>query len=178
MRKGNTVGDEVLIATYNSKNRTVTDGHLTEIFSEVGRDLDAYLEHRKRNLDRSRGYLFVNEFRNRIGRPLSDRSLSTIIDRLVEKSGVSFSPLSSAFLLTTMSGAGLDLDTIRRMMRHSSVETTLRCYLYADPRKMKTAIDSVNGAFATILLKPLLPFGGKTFYSSFHDLFYQGMRRS
>ena len=37
MRKGNTVGDEVLIATYNSKNRTVTDGHLTEIFAEVGR---------------------------------------------------------------------------------------------------------------------------------------------
>lgn len=36
MRKGNTVGDEVLIATCNSKNRTVTDGHLTEIFSAVG----------------------------------------------------------------------------------------------------------------------------------------------
>ena len=36
MRKGNTVGDEVLIATYNSRNRTVTDGHLTEIFSAVG----------------------------------------------------------------------------------------------------------------------------------------------
>jgi integrase len=49
-----------------------------------------------------------------------------------------------------MSDAGLDLDTIRRMMRHSSVETTLRCYFYADPRKMKTAIDSVNGAFSAI----------------------------
>ncbi|MBR4697714.1 MAG: hypothetical protein IKP18_04675 [Candidatus Methanomethylophilaceae archaeon] len=36
MRKGNTVGDEVLIATYNSKNLTVTDGHLTEIFLAVG----------------------------------------------------------------------------------------------------------------------------------------------
>ena len=34
--------------------------------------------------------------------------------------------------------------------RISSVETTLRCYLYADPRKMKTAIDSVNGAFSAI----------------------------
>ena len=49
-----------------------------------------------------------------------------------------------------MSDAGLDLDTIRRMMRHSSVETTLKCYLYADPRKMKTAVDSVNGAFSAI----------------------------
>ena len=36
MWKGKTVGDEVLIANYNSKNRTVTDGHLTEIFSMVG----------------------------------------------------------------------------------------------------------------------------------------------
>ena len=36
MWKGKTVGDEVLIANYTSKNRTVTDGHLTEIFSMVG----------------------------------------------------------------------------------------------------------------------------------------------
>lgn len=128
---------------------------IKDITELVGRDLDAYLEHRNRILDRygdrSRGHLFINEFRNRIGRPLSDRSLCTIIDRLVEKSGVSFSPhCLRRFYCTTMSDAGLDLDTIRRMMRHSSVETTLRCYLYADPRKMKTAIDSVNGAFSAI----------------------------
>ncbi len=128
---------------------------IKDITELVGRDLDAYLEHRNRILDRygdrSRGHLFINEFRNRIGRPLSDRSLCTIIDRLVEKSGVSFSPhCLRRFDCTTMSDAGLDLDTIRRMMRHSSVETTLRCYLYADPRKMKTAIDSVNGAFSAI----------------------------
>ncbi len=36
MRKGNAVGDEILIATYNSKNRTVSDEHLSEIFSAVG----------------------------------------------------------------------------------------------------------------------------------------------
>ena len=38
MRKGNTVGDEVLIATYNEKKgKPVTSGHLTEIFEAVGR---------------------------------------------------------------------------------------------------------------------------------------------
>jgi len=37
MRKGNTVSDEVLIATYNKKNRTVSDEHLSDIFAEVGR---------------------------------------------------------------------------------------------------------------------------------------------
>jgi archaellum biogenesis protein FlaJ (TadC family) len=36
MRKGNAVGDEIHIATYNSKNRTVSDEHLSEIFSAVG----------------------------------------------------------------------------------------------------------------------------------------------
>jgi len=36
MRKENAVGDEILIATYNSKNRTVSDEHLSEIFSAVG----------------------------------------------------------------------------------------------------------------------------------------------
>ena len=36
MWKGKTDGYKILIANYNSKNRTVTDGHLTEIFSMVG----------------------------------------------------------------------------------------------------------------------------------------------
>ena len=37
MRKRNTVGDDVFIATFNEKNRTVSDEHLTDIFTEVGR---------------------------------------------------------------------------------------------------------------------------------------------
>ena len=46
MRKRNTVGDDVFIATFNEKNRTVSDEHLTDIFTEVGRrygydDVDA-----------------------------------------------------------------------------------------------------------------------------------------
>ena len=41
---------------------------------------------------------------------------------------------------------GFELDTVRRMMRHSSVEITLESYVYADPRKMKTATASVDDA--------------------------------
>lgn len=37
MRKARAVSDEILIATYNSKNRTVSDEHLTQIFDRVGR---------------------------------------------------------------------------------------------------------------------------------------------
>ncbi len=36
MRKGKAVGDEIFIAAKNKKNATVTDGRLTEIFSDVG----------------------------------------------------------------------------------------------------------------------------------------------
>ena len=36
MRKRTTVSDDILIATYNSRNRTVSDEHLTDIFAEVG----------------------------------------------------------------------------------------------------------------------------------------------
>lgn len=49
-----------------------------------------------------------------------------------------------------MSDAGVDLDTIRRMMRHSSLETTLKCYLHADPRKMAGAVSKINDVFAAM----------------------------
>jgi hypothetical protein len=38
MRNRPTVGDDVYIATFNSKNRTVSDEHLTAIFAAVGRE--------------------------------------------------------------------------------------------------------------------------------------------
>ena len=41
---------------------------------------------------------------------------------------------------------GFELDTVRRMMRHSSIEITLESYVRADPRKMKTATNSVDDA--------------------------------
>ena len=41
---------------------------------------------------------------------------------------------------------GFELDTVRRMMRHSSIEITLESYVRANPRKMKTATNSVDDA--------------------------------
>ncbi len=41
---------------------------------------------------------------------------------------------------------GRTLDTVRRMMRHSSIEITLESYVRADPRKMKTATNSIDDA--------------------------------
>jgi len=50
------------------------------------------------------------------------------------------------FYCTNLADAGTELDTLRRMMRHSSIEITLESYVRADPRKMKTATNSVDDA--------------------------------
>ncbi len=85
--------------------------------------------------DRSSGHLLISTGKRSIGRPMSARALQTVLERLAERSGVPFSPHCLRRLFaTTMSDAGVDLDTIRRMMRHSSIDTTLRCYLRANPR--------------------------------------------
>ncbi len=47
---------------------------------------------------------------------------------------------------TNLLDNGFELDNVRRMMRHASVETTLQSYVYPDPRKLKTATDSVDDA--------------------------------
>ena len=122
----------------------------------VKRDLGPYLEHRERILDeygdRSNGRLFINERMRNVGRPMSIRALETVLDGLVERSGVSFSPhCLRRFFATTMKDAGIDLDTLRRMMRHSSIDTTLRCYIYADPRKMGAAVGAVDRAFGALV---------------------------
>ena len=122
----------------------------------VRRDLGPYLEHRERVLseygDRSNGRLFINERMRNVGRPMSVRALETVLDGLVKRSGVSFSPhCLRRFFATTMKDAGVDLDTLRRMMRHSSIDTTLRCYIYADPRKMGAAVGAVDRAFGALV---------------------------
>lgn len=121
----------------------------------VKKDLDEYLVMRAQLLsvfgDRSHGSLLINTTRKNVGMELTVRSFETFIDDLQERSGVSFTFHSLRRLFcTTMSDAGVDLDTIRRMMRHSSLETTLKCYLCADPRKIAGAVSKINDAFATM----------------------------
>lgn len=104
--------------------------------------------------DRSDGALLVNPFMRELGRPLSFRTFQTIVEKLSEESGVSFTShgLRRMYAMN-MSDAGVELDTIRRMMRHSDLDTTLKCYLHADPRKISGAVGKVNSAFSTLNLK-------------------------
>ena len=121
----------------------------------VRRDLDEYLAVRAQLLsifgDRTHGSLFINMTKKNVGKALQIRSFEMFLDNLQEKSGISFtSHCLRRFFCTTMSDAGVDLDTIRRMMRHSSLETTLKCYLHADPRKMAGAVSKINDVFAAM----------------------------
>ncbi len=46
-----------------------------------------------------------------------------------------------------------DLDTVRRLMRHSDISTTVRCYVAADPTKQRDAQSELMGVFARALGK-------------------------
>lgn len=147
----------------------------------VRRDLDEYLAVRAQLLsifgDRSHGSLFINMTKKNVGKALQIRSFEMFLDGLQEKSGVSFtSHCLRRFFCTTMSDAGVDLDTIRRMMRHSSLETTLKCYLHADPRKMAGAVSKINDVFATMtnranpFTNPFNPRRFSPFQGCFHRI--------
>lgn len=128
---------------------------IMEMSELVKKDLDDYLIVRSQILsivgDRTGGILLINMTKKYLGKSLQVRSFDTFLDNLQEKSGISFtSHCLRRFFCTTMNDAGVDLDTIRRMMRHSSLETTLKCYMHADPRKMSEAVSKINNVFATI----------------------------
>ena len=50
------------------------------------------------------------------------------------------------FYCTNLADAGTELDTLRRMIWHSHIDTTVNHYLKADPRKMKGATTAVDDA--------------------------------
>ena len=81
------------------------------------------------------------------GTPATHKYVEETLRYLEKKTGIHASCHTlRRFYCTAMSDAGMELDTIRRMMRHDSIETTLRCYLYADPRKMEVATAGVEDA--------------------------------
>lgn len=47
--------------------------------------------------------------------------------------------LRRLYATTLVNEVGADFDTVRRLMRHADITTTLRCYVDADPRRMMAA---------------------------------------
>lgn len=72
-------------------------------------------------------------------------SISYMMNSLADRSGVDFTPHCLRRLYaTTLYRNGTDLDTLRRMMRHSHVQTTVDCYIAADPDKINQAVDTIT----------------------------------
>lgn len=46
---------------------------------------------------------------------------------------------------------GAELETVRRLMRHSDISTTLKCYVYPDPSKPRRAMEMMSGIIYSAL---------------------------
>lgn len=127
-----------------------------EMSDAVLKCLAPYLEWRTETVtkygDRSEGSLFLCPLKKMLGKPLSPTVLNRLISELSEKTGITWTIHSLRRLYCmTMVDAGIDMDTIRRMMRHANVETTENAYVKADPRKMHGAHNTVNSAFSAFM---------------------------
>lgn len=112
--------------------------------------LDEYMEHRadliRRYGDLSEGHLLVSETMYKVT-PMTTCMLDRRIMRLSEKTGIEFSSHTfRRFYATTLYDVGTDLNTLRIMMRHESIDTTMRCYLSADPRRINKAETDLDAA--------------------------------
>lgn len=116
----------------------------------VRKSLEDYMALRETVLsrygDESEGRLFVMDKRRR-GSPATVGWVERQLSRLSARTGVRFTCHTlRRFYCMSMVDSGVDLDTVRRMMRHEDVSTTLANYVHADPRRMAAAVDAIEGA--------------------------------
>ena len=104
----------------------------------VRRELRAYLE--VRPASESEALLVSTK-----GGRLTEAGVYEAIKRAGARAGVEVTPHSLRRLYAmTLADAGVDLETMARMMRHESPMTTMRCYLKADPRRISEAQAKVD----------------------------------
>ena len=104
---------------------------------------------------------------SKAGKAMEKSTMDWIMRQLGKRAGVKATPHSLRRLFAvTMDEAGVDLGTMARMMRHSSPTTTMAYYLKADPRRMASASEAVDGLLALRLRRyiyyvahVLLPMG-------------------
>lgn len=95
--------------------------------------------------DRSQGRLLVHSKRKG-GEPMTPDCVGRRIHRLGERVGVDVSThcLRRYFATTLYYQLGCDLNTLRRMLRHESVDTTLQCYVMSDDESMRSAFEKIS----------------------------------
>lgn len=80
-------------------------------------------------------------------------TVNETISTLGEFCGIEITPhsLRRLYATTLYNEAGADLNTLRILMRHSEVETTLRCYVNADPRRITEANARATAVLSAVL---------------------------
>lgn len=74
-------------------------------------------------------------------------TVGDVVRRLGRERGIEVTAHSLRRLYaSTIHKSGVDTDTLRRMMRHVNVQTTLSYYVNADPERMNAARDFVSSA--------------------------------
>lgn len=119
------------------------DGKVARLFMpvQVRRCVDAWLMERSRLVPEgpSDDHLLLSTGRN-IGKPVSGNWIGDRVRSLGRRCGVDLTAHSLRRLFcTTMWAAGVDANTVRLMMRHSSIDTTMRCYVQASPESFMGA---------------------------------------
>lgn len=76
------------------------------------------------------------------GKRVSSRMIGSMISRIAKRNGVRMTPHSLRRLYaTTLYDAGVDLNTIRILMRHNSIATTIACYIDVHQTNRDKAVD-------------------------------------
>ncbi len=98
--------------------------------------------------DMSEDRLLIND-KQCIGTPMDEDVVSHLVTNLGDRVGIKVScHVFRRLYCITLFEAGIEDDTIRRMMRHSYFSTTSEHYLSADPRWLTKARKTVGGLFA------------------------------
>lgn len=96
--------------------------------------------------DNSQGHLFIQMWKGR-GCPMAASEVTRRVGDYGKVHGIKVTPHSLRRLYAmTIHEAGVDDDTLRRMMRHTNIQTTMICYLRANPDLIEDAQDALETA--------------------------------
>lgn len=90
-------------------------------------------------------HLLLKDTKLNKGRPHNSRSVGDRLGSLARRCGVDMTPHSLRRLYATvMYEGGTDLNTLRLMMRHQDVSTTMRCYIQVSESKLGDAVRLIS----------------------------------
>ncbi len=129
-----------------------------DIPEDVVREIESFRAYKATHLDPAQGddvghLIQVPKWGRWVG--LKTNALGRHIDRLGERVGIKATThsLRRLYATTLVNDVGADVDTVRRLMRHADVSTTLRCYVHADPTKQLAAQGDLMSVYSRALGK-------------------------